>query len=282
MREFADHVDWSLGSNQVELAAGLESEVFGYPEAELDEDGLITCPLIPLRDMVMYPRIISPLFIGRERSIQAANAATATNHRVLVVAQRDGDVYDPRPEDLYAIGTEVVIGRAMRMPEGMLSVLAQGRSRVEIVEFVQWEPFVKVRARPLAEIEEPSAITEALMRAVLALFEKCVQLSRALPEDMYVYAMNIEQPGWLADLVASALRLELGVRQELLEMVDAIARLQRVSLLLAKELDLLELEDRIHSEVQEQVDRSQREYFLREQLKAIQTELGEADLLPRN
>jgi len=269
-----------MHSDQIELppALDLDLDLFDMPHAVLDDEGLINCPLIPLRDMVMYPQMVTPLFVGRERSVQAANAAAANGYTVIVVAQRDSELDDPHPEDLYIVGTEIAIGRALRMPDGTLTVLAQGRRRMEIVEYVQWEPYIRVRARPLLERGEPSDTTEALMRTAQALFEKCVQLSRTLPEDMVVFAMNIDDPGWLADLVASALRLDLNVRQELLETLDPIARLQRVSVLLAKELDLLELEDRIYSKVQEQVDHSQREFFLREQMKAIQTELGEGDV----
>jgi ATP-dependent Lon protease len=273
-------LEWQIQPDPIELSSGLGVDPLEMPELELDQDGLITRPVIPLRDMAIYPRMLAPLFVGRDRSLQAANAAGRYGNSFIAVAQQDGDLEDPEVEDLYRIGTDTVIGRALRMPDGTLTLLAQGRQRVEIVEFIQSEPFILVRARPLEEVDPPTASVaiEALMRAVRALFEKCIQLSRTMTEDMTVFALNIEEPGWLADMVASTLRLELPVRQELLEMLDPIGRLQRLSILLAKELDLLELEDRIHSEVQEKVDISQREYFLREQMKVIQTELGEADV----
>ncbi len=277
---FSNELEWPVDPSQVDMAVNLGADLLDFGEPVLDDEGLINCPLIPLRDMVMYPQMVTPLFVGRERSVLAVEAATAEDGQIVVVAQRDGDLYDPHPEDLYVVGTETVIARSLRMPEGTLSVLAQGHRRVEIVEYVHWEPYIRVRARPLpdAVLGLPSANTEALMRAVQALFEKCIQLSRTLSEDMTIFAMNISAPGRLADLVASALRLDVPDRQELLEMLDPLARLQRISVLLAKELDLLELESRIHSEVQEQVDRSQREFFLREQMKAIQSELGEGDI----
>ena len=184
----------------------------------------------------------------------------------------------PSPEDLYAIGTEVAIARMLRMPDGTASVLTQGRQRVEIVEFTQTEPYYRVRARPIFEPPERPPATEALMRAVLALFEKVTHLNRNLPENAYVFAMNVDEPGWLADLVASTIELEVPERQEVLEVLDPTMRLQRLSILLAKELDVLELENHIHSQVQREVDKSQREFYLREQMKAIQTELGEGDL----
>jgi ATP-dependent Lon protease len=165
----------------------------------------------------------------------------------------------------------------LRMPDGSTSILAQGQNRVEILEFLETESYVVARARVLHEPELDDLMTEALMRAVLALFERVVQLSRSVPEDAYVLAMNIDEPGWLADLVASTIDLDTEERQSLLSILEPIKRLERLSVLLAKELDVLELENQIHSQVQQEVDKSQREYFLREQMKAIQTELGETD-----
>jgi ATP-dependent Lon protease len=239
---------------------------------------VIEAPLLPLRDMVMFPRMVTPLFVGRDSSIEAIEVANELHEPLVTVAQRDPDVAEPGPEDLYTFGTEVAIGRTLRMPDGTISVLGQGVRRVQIVEYVHLEPYIRVRALPIYEAADKTALTEALMRAVLALFEKVVQLNRALPEDAYVFAMNIEEPGWLGDLMAQALDLQVAERQEVLETVDAAARLQRASVLLAKELDVLELEDRIHSQVQQELDKTQREYFLREQMKAIQSELGEGDV----
>ncbi len=240
-------------------------------------DGLIEVPLLPMRETVLFPHMVAPLFVGRDRSMKAIEAAQANNEPLIVVAQRDVENEDPRPEDLYLIGTEVLIGRSLRMPDGTTSVLTQGQRRAEIVEFVKTEPYFRVRARVLGDPTAKPPATEALMRAVLALFEKVTHLNRALPEDAYVYAMNITEPGWLADLVASTIDLAVAVRQEILEILDPTSRLQRLSILLAKELDVLELEDQIHTRVQSEVDRGQREFYLREQMKAIQTELGEND-----
>ena len=228
----------------------------------------------------MFPYMVTPLFVGRDRSVRAVEAAS--NHEddvIIVVSQKDSEVLEPTEEDLYRVGTEVSIGRVLRMPDGSTSILGQGKRRVKIVDFVQEEPYFRVRVEPIEEPRDIDLPTEALMRAVLALFEKCVQLSRTLPEDAYVAAMNIDEPGWLADLVASVLELPLPERQEILETFDPTTRLQRLSIILARELDVLELEARIHDQVQQEVDRSQREFFLREQMKAIQTELGEMDSL---
>jgi len=165
----------------------------------------------------------------------------------------------------------------VRLPDGTTSILAQGKQRVAVLDYVQSTPYLIASVRPIIEPSDKNLATEALMRAVLALFEKCVQLSHTIPEDTYVFAMNVDEPGWLADMVASTLELDIDERQSILETIDPSVRLQRLSIMLAKELDVLELENRIHTQVQQEVDRSQREYFLREQMKAIQNELGEGD-----
>jgi len=259
----------------------LDDMDFGTKSLHEASGETIEAPLLPLRDMVMFPRMITPLFVGRDFSIEAIEVANEQDEPIIAVAQRDPEVIEPSPEDLFTFGTEVDIGRMLRMPDGTISMLSQGLRRVQIVEYVHLEPYIRVRALPIYEVTEKTPLTEALMRAVLALFEKVVLLNRNLPEDAYVFAMNVDDPGWLADLMAQALDLEVAERQDVLETIDIATRLQRVSVLLAKELDVLELEDRIHSQVQQELDKAQREYFLREQMKVIQTELGEADIYTR-
>jgi ATP-dependent Lon protease len=234
-------------------------------------------PVLPLRDTVIYPHMVAPLFVGRDRSIKAIEAAMADDQRLVVMAQRDEELQDPGADDLYSIGTEVVVGRVLRMPDGTTSVWVQGQRRVKLNQYAQMQPYIAAEVSPIHEVTESGLSTEALMRAVLALFEKVVQYSRNIPDDAYVAAMNATEPGWLADLVASSLDIEVSKRQELLEMSDCTQRLQKVSIILASELDVLELENRIHSQVQQEVDKSQREYFLREQMRVIQNELGEND-----
>lgn len=253
------------------------SDRYDEPE-DIDEDGLIERPFLPLRDIVLFPQMVMPLFVGRERSLAAVQAAVANEENIIVAAQRDSTVVNPRPDDLYRTGTEISVGKALRMPDSSSSILAQGRRRVEIVEFTQWDPYIRARARPIYEPSEWELSTEALMRAVITLFEKVVGLNRNLPEDAYTFAINIDEPGWLADFIASTLNMSLLSRQDILETVDPATRLQKISIILAKELDVLELEDQIHSKVQQEVERSQREHFLREQMRVIQGELGEMDV----
>ncbi len=269
MSHFDDEFPFMLGS----LA-----EFDGTREMEPGEDGLIEASLIPLRDLVIFPNMVTPLFVGRDRSLEAIEAAQQRHETIICAAQIDPDEDEPRPDGIYSTGVEVALGRTLKIPDGTTSVLTQGRRRVQIVEFTLTDPYYRVKARPIEEPTERTPQIEARMRAVLGLFEKCVRLNRALPEDAYVFAMNIEEPGWLADLVATTLNLDVEERQDLLEIADPGERLMRITSLLAEELDVLELEDKIHNRVQQEVDKSQREMFLREQMRAIQTELGEADV----
>ena len=271
-QDWWSQMGWSQG-----IPFSLDDMELGEEDLHESPGGVIEAPLLPLRDMVMFPRMVTPLFVGRDRSIESVEVANEQGEPLIAVAQRDADIIEPGTKDLFTFGTEVDIGRILRMPDGTISMLSQGLQRVQIVEYVHLEPYIRVRALPIYEATEETPLTEALMRAVLALFEKVVQLNRNLPEDAYVFAMNIDEPGWLADLIAQALDLEVSERQEVLETLEIAARLQRVSVLLAKELDVLELEDRIHSQVQQELDKTQREYFLREQMKIIQSELGETD-----
>jgi ATP-dependent Lon protease len=233
--------------------------------------------VLPVSDAVVFPSLVMPLFVPHDRSARAAEEAEAHDIPLLVVAQRDSDISRPDVSDLYSVGTAVEVGRVLRMPDGSTTVLVQGIERVRIVEVIETEPYLRVLGVPLYEDERHDMASEALMRAVLALFEKIVDLNPDLPEDAYVAAMNEREPGSLADLLGHVLDLDLSQRQELLETLDANTRLQRLSIWLGRELDVLELENRIQTQVQQEVDKSQREYYLREQMRAIQTELGEED-----
>jgi ATP-dependent Lon protease len=239
--------------------------------------------VLPVRNTVVFPHLVTPLFIDRERSLKAVEQAMqGTDRTILILAQKEADIERPAAADVYEVGTEAVIGRVLKMPDGTTSILVQGQRRVRVAEVLREEPHMQVRVEAAAEIPATDNSTEALLRAVLSLYEKCTKLSPSIPEDHYVAAMNIDEAGWLADFVASDLDLTVAQRQDLLETFDASERLHKVSLFLAKELDVLELQSKIHSAVQEEVDKSQREYFLREQMKAIQKELGEADTHTRD
>ncbi|HVO43528.1 MAG TPA: endopeptidase La [Aggregatilineales bacterium] len=254
------------------------NDFYNIRDARPDRSGLIEAVLVPLRDMVIFPNMVTPLFVARERTLTAIAAAQAREETVIGVAQRDSTDSDPLPDELYAIGTEMALGRLMRMPDGTTSVLSQGRRRVKVVEFLQIEPFFRVRARPITENNTHNLDVDAQMHTALQLFEKCVQLNRNMPEEAYIYALNVEEPGWLADLIASSLEITSEERQQVLEIINPAKRLHQVSVLLSHELDMLELEEKINNQVQQEVDRGQREVFLREQMRAIQNELGEGDI----
>ncbi|MCG3141264.1 MAG: Lon protease 1 [Anaerolineae bacterium] len=238
-------------------------------------------PLVPARDTVVFPRLISPITAGRERSVRAIEEAMLRDQKVVVFAQRDPELQEPGMDDLYTIGAVLSIGRMLRMPDGTTSVLGQGEARARLLEIVQTDPFVKVRVEEIAETRDDSVETQALCRMALAQFEKIVRLNSNLPEEVYVAAMNAAGAGALADLIASSLNLELAKRQEILETLDGIERLNLISRLLANELQVLELQSQIHNQVQEEVDKNQREYYLREQMRVIQHELGEMDAQAR-
>ncbi len=247
------------------------------PVVEIENPNIRVYPLVPARDTVIFPRLISPITAGRERSVRAIEEAMLRDQKVIVFAQRDAEIQEPTFDDLYPIGTVLSIGRMLRMPDGTTSVLGQGETRARLLEIVQTDPFVKVRVEEIAETRDDSVETQALCRMVLAQFERIVRLNSNLPEEVYVAAMNAEGAGALADLIASSLNLELAKRQEILETLNGVERLNLISRLLANELQVLELQSQIHNQVQEEVDKNQREYYLREQMRVIQHELGEMD-----
>jgi ATP-dependent Lon protease len=276
--------DWYFGEEDDTFGEALHrrtEELYTVPDAVPNDDGLIECPVLPLRDLVVFPHMVSPIFVGRETSLLAIEEAQMNDSTVIALTQRDPDVDDPRPGDFLNIGVELAVGRLLSMPDGSNSALVQGRRRVEIIEFTQLNPYLRVRARPIYEEVDVDRQTDATMRTALDLFQKCVQLNRSLPEEAYLYAMNIDDPAWLTDMIVTAVATTLEERQILLEMIDPQERLRRVIQLLASEVDVLELEDEIHTRAQSEVDRSQREFYLREQMKAIQTELGEGDIWTR-
>ncbi len=272
-------LDWPHLPGEWSNAIGRRADaLYDIREAAVDESGLIECSVLPLRDIVLFPNMVTPLFVSQDESMLAIEEVSRNNETMIAVTQIDPDIETPRYDDLYAVGVEVAVGKLMHLPDGTSSILTQGRRRVEIVECIQEEPFIRVRARPVDETSNRTKEVVALMRAVLTLFEKCTQLNTTIPEETFIYAVNIEDPGWLADMVISVLKLNVPERQDILETFDPMDRLQRTSVLLGRELEVLELEDQIYSRVQSEMDRSQREIYLREQMKVIQTELGEGDI----
>lgn len=259
--------------------------LFDFPTtrtADRRQPGERVLPVLPLINTVLFPHMLVPLFVGREQSLAALEeAGLAGDRTVIALAQREPDLDETSLSDLYSIGVEAVVQRMLKMPDGSTSVVVQGQRRMRVIESIHTLPFMRVRAIALDVEEEHTLAIEAMMRAVLSLFEKVVKLSRNMPDDAYITALNVNDPGWLADLIASTLPLDIARRQTILETLDTEERLRRMSVILSQELDVLELENRIQNQVQKEVDRSQREFFLREQLKVIQRELGQDDPVQR-
>ena len=275
--------DWNEEEDNFDLTLSQRTEeLYRVPNMEPNADGLIEAVVLPLRDMVIFPRMVSPIFVGREASLLAVQEAQRKEQTVIGLTQKDSELDEPNVDDFLPIGVEMAVGRLLSMPDGSRSALVQGRKRVEIVEFIRTKPYLKVRARVINEPQVADRQTQALMRSALSLFERCVQLDRSIPEEAHLFALNISEPGWLSDMVATSLSLTYEAKLRLLMILDPKARLGMLNNLLAQEVDVLELEDEIHSRVQNEVDKSQREFYLREQMKQIQTELGEGDIFTRD
>jgi len=233
--------------------------------------------LIPLRDMIIFPNLVVPLFVGRERSIAALEAAMKEEHIVALVTQKMAEVQDPEPEDLYRLGTSAIIMQELKIPDGTAKALVEGLSRIEIIEFVQTEPYFRVKIKVVPEDEQTDIETEALMRNLVMQFERAATLGKPIPQEVLLATANIEEPGRLADFIAFHLNLKIDEKQQIIEAVNARDRLEKVSVFLSRELEILEIGSKIQSRVRDQLTKTQKEYFLREQLKAIQQELGVHD-----
>ena len=237
-------------------------------------------PVVPLRQFVVFPYMALPLFLARDRSVQAVDDALAGDRCVLLVAQRDADLEDPDPDDLHTFGTVAMVMRSMRLPDGRVKALVQGLARAEVESFSETDASFAIRARvrPVDADREPawSVEIEAVMRAVRSRVEELLALKN-LPPEVLAVAQNVQEPGRLADLVASNLKLRLGDAQEVLAIRDPLARLRRVDALLRRELEVSAVQAEIQSQAKEELSRGHREQFLREQLRAIQAELGDAD-----
>jgi ATP-dependent Lon protease len=236
-------------------------------------------PVLPVRDTVLFPHAVLPLTVGRESSVQLINSL-GEDKTIIVVAQREARVDSPQPTDLYAVGTSAVVHKVVKMPNQSLFVFAEGLERVRLGEFTQLQPFMRARVSTIPEPPSPaiSSEIEALQRNVLTLFQQIVAGSPTLSDELSTVAMNIDEPGRLVDFIASSLpSLSTPDKQDTLETTDVRVRLEKINQHLAKELEVQQLRNKIQSEVQDRVQQTQREYYLREQMKAIQKELGEQD-----
>src|SRR5487761_1174177 len=235
-------------------------------------------PILPVRDTVLFPHAVLPLTVGRESSIQLVQSL-GEEKTIVVVAQREARVDTPEPSDLFSIGTLATVHKVVKMPNQSLFVFTEGTERVRLTEFHQVAPYLTASVEVIEQPDpEKIAGVEALQRNILSQFQQIVSASPTLSDELQTIAMNIDEPGRLVDFISSSLPILTSVdKQELLETPNVMARMERLNRHLAKELEVQQLRNKIQSEVQDQVQQSQRDYYLREQLKAIQKELGEMD-----
>jgi ATP-dependent Lon protease len=233
--------------------------------------------VLPLRDIVVFPHMIVPLFVGREKSVRALEEVTNGDGRILLAAQHDAGVDDPGPDDIFPVGTVGSILQLLKLPDGTVKVLVEGGERAKITAFTEQSEFVEAEADILSDNEIGTPELKALARTVVAQFESYVKLNKKIPPEVLVSVNQIEEPSKLADTIAAHLALKIPEKQQLLETEDVKDRLERVFAFMEGEIDVLEVEKRIRGRVKRQMERSQREYYLNEQMKAIQRELGDGE-----
>ncbi len=233
--------------------------------------------LIPLRDLIIFPNLVVPLFVGRDKSIKALEKAMKEEHIIALATQKVAEMQDPDVSDLYTVGCAATIMQELKLPDGTAKALVEGLGRIRITNFIQTEPFFKVEVEPVEEVQEKNIETEALMRNLVSQFEKTARLGKPIPQEVLLATINIDEPGRLADFIAFHLSLKTEEKQQILEAIDPKQRLSRVSSFLKRELEILEIGSKIQSRVKDQMTKTQKEYFLKEQMRAIQKELGSVD-----
>ncbi len=238
---------------------------------------MVQLPLLPLRDVVVFPHMVIPLFVGRPKSIKALETAMEAGKSIVLIAQKSAAKDEPAPEDLYSIGTLANILQMLKLPDGTVKVLVEGSQRAHIDQVMDATTHFTVDATPIAADNEITAEVEAMRRTLVAQFDQYVKLNKKIPPEILTSLSGIDEPGRLADTIAAHLPLKLEQKQEVLEMIAAKKRLEHLLTLIEGELDILQVEKRIRGRVKRQMEKSQREYYLNEQVKAIQKELGELE-----
>ncbi|HMH40075.1 MAG TPA: LON peptidase substrate-binding domain-containing protein, partial [Gaiellaceae bacterium] len=236
-----------------------------------------TLPVLPLKDTVVFPEAVTPLAIGQERSIKLVEDVVSGDRLLALVTVKDPEADQPGWDDLYEVGTAAVIHKMIKVPDGTLRILVQGLKRSKLDRQVQTDPYLVGEFVELPDEVPETPEVEALTRNVQNLFGRVIGLVPYLPEELQVAAANVDDPSALCNLVASTLRLKTDEKQRLLELTNVEARLREISAILNRELEVFELGSKIQSQVQEEMEKGQREFFLRQQMKAIQDELGESD-----
>ena len=237
----------------------------------------IELPLLPLRDVVVYPHMVIPLFVGREKSIEALEAAMTGDKQILLLAQRNPADDDPGEDALYRVGTIATVLQLLKLPDGTVKVLVEGEQRGAVERFSEVDGHCRAEVSLIEEVDAPERESEVFVRSLLSQFEQYVQLGKKVPAEVLSSLNSIDEPGRLVDTMAAHMALKIEQKQEILEIIDLSARVEHVLALLDGEIDLLQVEKRIRGRVKKQMERSQREYYLNEQMKAIQKELGDGD-----
>ena len=244
-------------------------------DAEAPETQLT--PLLPLRDVVVYPHLVIPLFVGRAKSVKALELASEGDKKILLVAQKSANKDDPVAEDLYEIGTLATVLQMLKLPDGTVKVLVEGLHRVRVSEFTETDECFMAQGVEVEQTDQHDSEAEALMRTVMTQFDQYVKLNKKIPPEILTSLATINEPGRMADTISAHLTLKLEEKQKVLEMLSVIERLEHLLYLMESEIDILQVEKRIRGRVKRQMEKSQREYYLNEQVKAIQKELGEQD-----
>ena len=244
------------------------------------DEQLITIPVLPLRDVVVYPHMVIPLFVGRDKSIQALESAMEKDKEILLVAQKSAAEDDPNPEDVYEIGTVSTILQLLKLPDGTVKVLVEGVKRARIVHFVANEEFFTAQTVAMDEEEADEREGEVLVRSLVTQFDQYVKLNKKVPPEILTSLSSIDDPSRLVDTIAAHMSLKIDEKQKILEIENLRERFEHMMAMMESEIDLLQVEKRIRGRVKRQMEKSQREYYLNEQMKAIQKELGEMEDVP--
>ena len=240
-------------------------------------ENLTVLPMLPLRDIIIFPHMVVPLFVGRERSINALDEAMNKDKQLFLAAQKDAKIQDPDEKDVYPVGTIGSVIQMLRLPDGTVKVLVEGQKRAVLTDYLSKKEIFLVRVQDMEEIEGETTEVEALIRSIQDAFEHFARLNRKIPQDMILSISGIEEPGKLADTIVGHLNLKLPDKQDLLETANKKERLEKLYSLLKSEIEILEVERKIRSRVRKQMEKTQKEYYLNEQMRAIQKELGEKD-----
>jgi len=264
---------WSTSSLQCELKTAWGGSLLAKESHSAER----VLPLLPLRGLLVYPAMVLHLDVGREKSVRALEMAMGDEHRILLATQMDSQEDDPAASEIFTVGTMARVKQMMKLPNGTIRVLVEGLQRARIVQYVNEKDLFEVRVLPLASDEQTTPETDALVRAVMQQFEQYLKLSKKQGPEVQAAIEDIDEPGRLADAIASNLTLKLPDKQRILEAVDVVERLEIVLQILSDEREVLELEKKINQRVRKQMERTQKEYYLREQMKAIQKELGDKE-----